>query len=536
MDKIFKLTLLLIVFYVIGCSPKVYEKKNSFSDETVKKETTAVISKNIKKKPVISNPPPLILEPVIEEVSPLEGQTFTFSADNAPLKTVLYAFAKDTGFNLIISPDVDSNIPITANFNDTPAQTALDIITDIAGVWYEIKDNVIYIKATKTKLFHLPYIHTTSQYKSDLGGDVLGSGATGSTGAVGTAGTGAGGGSYGGSSYSTANIKGEFSLQYESPEEINNFYDRLEESVANILGLPFTGQGNAAILATNLGNNRKILNSYTLNRFTGTLIVTATKDKMKKIEKLINSIKKEIKKQVIIEAKIVEVTLSKEFKYGIDWNLLMKNFLGTGSSVRLVQNLRLGSGYGQVFVTGADFQSILDILERTGKIETLSNPRIRVINGQTAIISSGLIIPFWEKYVSTVTGTAASQQVYYTRSNVLDGVMLGVTPYIENGEIMMNIVPVSTKIEDIRQLVDNNQVVAEAPVLNVKEAGTIVKVNDGDLIIIGGLIGTEKRKIISKIPGLGDIPGIGMLFRKKEIIKQKKELIIFLRPRIITVY
>ncbi|MDQ7056699.1 MAG: hypothetical protein Q9M89_09725 [Persephonella sp.] len=198
------------------------------------------------------------------------------------------------------------------------------------------------------------------------------------------------------------------------------------------------------------------------------MIVTATRNKMKKIEKLLESIKKEIKKQVIIEAKIVEVTLSKEFKYGIDWNLLMKNFLGTGGSVRVVQNLRLGSGYGQVFITGADFQSIMDILERTGKIETLSNPRIRVINGQTALISSGLIIPFWEKYVSTVTGTAATQQVYYTRSNVLDGVMLGVTPYIENGEIMMNIVPVSTKIEDIRQLVDNNQVVAEAPVLNVR--------------------------------------------------------------------
>jgi len=100
----------------------------------------------------------------------------------------------------------------------------------------------------------------------------------------------------------------------------------------------------------------------------------------------------------------------------------------------------------------------------------------------------------------------------------------------------MNIVPVSTKIEDLRQLIDNNQVVAEAPVLNIKEAGTIVKVKDGDLIIIGGLIGTEKRKIVSKIPGLGDLPILGTLFRKEEYLKQKKELIIFLRPHIIKVH
>ncbi|MBK3331623.1 hypothetical protein GWK41_00920 [Persephonella atlantica] len=530
MDKIFKMIVIFTLFYFSGCthspqqSPYIFEKKP-------KKQEKSRPAK-IKKHNVY--PPPFVVKPVVEEISPLEGQYFTFSADNAPLKTVLYAFAKDTGFNLIISPEVDPNIPITANFNNTPAKTALDIITEIAGVWYEVKDNVIFIKATKTKIFHLPYVHTNSQYNVNLGGDVLGSGATGTSGGTGATGVAGGtGGSYGGTSYSAANIKGEFSLKYESPEEINNFYDRLEESVASILGVPISGQGTA-ILSVSL-KGKKILNSYTLNRFTGTLIVTATRDKMKKIEKLLKSIKKEIKKQVIIEAKIIEVTLSKEFKYGIDWNLLMKNFLGTGGSVRLVQNLRLGSGYGQVFVTGADFQSILDILEKTGKIETLSNPRIRVINGQTALISSGLIIPFWEKYVSTVTGTAAAQQVYYTRSNVLDGVMLGVTPYIENGEIMMNIVPVSTKIEDIRQLVDNNQVVAEAPVLNVKEAGTIVKVHDGDLIIIGGLIGTEKRRVVSKVPGLGDIPGLGALFRREEILKQKKELIIFLRPHIITV-
>ncbi|WP_456465033.1 hypothetical protein [Persephonella sp.] len=485
------------------------EKTVEIKKEPEKENNYKVIKKN--------QPPPLIIKPPVEKISPLENRFFTFSADNAPLKTVLYAVAKDAGLNIAISPDVNPEIPVTANFNNTPVKTALEIITDLAGVYYEIKGNVIYIKATKTKVFHLPYVHSKSKYKADLGGDVLGSsGTTGgySGGTTGTTGT----------SPSVANLKGDFSLKYENPNDINEYYKQLEDSLKKILSVE------------NNNTQEKNPNSFTLNKFAGILIVTATKDKMKKVEDLIKKLKKEVKKQVLIEAKIIEVTLSKEFRYGVDWNLLMRDFIGTGASVRLSQTLALGTSYGQILVTGADFQSILNALEKTGKIETLSNPRIRVLNGQTALISSGIIVPFWEKQVSTVTGTATTQQVSYYRTNVLDGVLLGVTPYIEDGEIMMNIVPVSTKIEDLRQLVDNNQVVAEAPVLNIKEAGTIVKVKDGDLIIIGGLIGTEKRKIVSKVPGLGDIPGLGILFRKEEYLKQKKELIIFLTPHIIKVH
>ncbi|WP_457626028.1 secretin and TonB N-terminal domain-containing protein [Persephonella sp.] len=517
MDKIFKVTL----FFLLLTASCGYVAQNAQETvDTIEKPSPFVEKYKVPEKKA----PPLIIRPALKKISPLDNKFFTFSADKAPLKTVLYAVAKDAGMNLAVDPDVDTDVTITANFNNTPIKTALEVITDLAGVYYEIKGNVIYIKATKTKVFHLPYVHTKSSYKVDLGGDVLGSsGTTGGT-AGGTGGTTGAGGTLT-VSPAVSNLKGDFSLKYENPEDINAYYQELEDALDSILGL----KGAIPI-------NKKPLNSYTLNRFAGVLIVTATKDKMKKVENLIKKLKKEVRKQVLIEAKIVEVTLDKEFRYGVDWNLLMRNFLNTGASVSVSQTLALGTSYGQIVVTGADFNSVLNALERTGKIETLSSPRIRVLNGQTALISSGVIVPFWEKQVSTVTGTATAQQVAYLRSNVLNGILLGVTPYIENKEIMMNIVPVSTKIEDIRQLVENDQVVAEAPVLNIKEAGTVIKVRDGDLVIIGGLIGTDRKKIVSKIPGLGDIPGIGVLFRKEEIIKQKKELIIFLRPHIIEVH
>ncbi|WP_456383376.1 hypothetical protein [Persephonella sp.] len=531
MDKILRVMFFILAALIFSCAGVQESKRTATAPE---KQLTAqkvdqdkfVDDYRVFPEKKYIKPPPMVIKPPVEKISPLENRFFTFSADKAPLKTVLYAIAKDTGLNLAISPDVPADTPVTANFNNTPVKTALEIITDLAGVYYRIKGNVIYITLTKTKTFHLPYIHTNSTYSADLGGDVLGgSGSAGTTG-TGTAGTGYPTGTlggYGGASGTTtspaaANLKGDFSLKYENPEDSNNFYYQLEEALKNILG-------------ENDGPNR-----FTLNKFSGTLIVTATKPKMKQVEKLISSLRKESRKQVLIEARIVEVALSKEFSYGIDWNVLMRDFLGTGASVQLVQNLALGTAFGSVYVTGADFQSVLNALERTGELETLSSPRIRVLNGQTALISSGVVIPFWEKRVSTVTGTTATQQIYYIRTNVLDGVLLGVTPYIEDDSILMNIVPVSTKIEDVRQLVEDGKVVAEAPVLNVKEAGTIVKVKDGDLIIIGGLIGTDKRKVVSKVPGLGDIPGLGVLFRKEEYIKQKRELIIFLRPRIIKVH
>jgi len=524
MVKIFRILSFLAVAIFVSCSTAVHDKSVTGREKikqegNIKPDSSFVEDYRVFPEKKTISPPPMIVKPALEKISPLEDRFFTFSADNAPLKTVLYALAKDAGLNLAIAPDVPTDTPITANFNNTPVETALEIITDIAGVYYTIRDNVIYISLTQTKTFHIPYIPASSTYSADLGGDVLG----GTENTTGT-GTSGGTGSYGGMSTTpaAANLKGDFSLKYENPEGSNDFYYQLEQALIKILGT-----------TNKQGSNP---NNYTLNRFSGTLIVTATRDKMKQVETLISRLKSEARKQVLIEARIVEVSLGKEFRYGVDWNLLLRDFLGTGASVRMVQSLALGTAYGSVYVTSADFQSLLDALERTGELEALSSPRIRVLNGQTALISSGIVIPFWEKRVSTVTGTTATQQVYYIRTNVLDGILLGVTPYIEDGQIMMSIVPVSTKIEDIRQLTDEGKVVAEAPVLNVKEAGTMVKVKDGDIIIIGGLIGTDKRKVISKIPGLGDIPGLGALFRKEEYLKQKRELIIFLKPSIIKVH
>jgi len=359
-----------------------------------------------------------------------------------------------------------------------------------------------------TKTFHIPYVHTDSNYKVSLGGDVLGSAQAASQ----VGGIGGGVGGTGGTGTSNQ-LTGNFSLKYKSPQDINDFYGQIEKNVAEIL----EGKG-----------------SYSLNKFTGTLVVKAPKNKIKLIQNFLNRIKKETKKQVLIEAKIVEVTLSNKFEYGIDWSLLLRDFLGTGAVTNISQSLALPFGNGQVSVTGADFSLVLNALSSVGKVETLSNPRIRVINGQNAIISTGKIVPFWEKQVQTLTAQTTSQQVTFIRNSVLDGVLLGVSAYInEDNTITLNIIPVSSKIEGTKKLIENGKVQAEAPILNIKETGTIIKARNNDLIIIGGLIGTDTQNTKEGIPYFENLPVVGKIFQRNVKSQEKKELIIFLKPTLI---
>jgi MSHA biogenesis protein MshL len=440
-------------------------------------------------------PPPMVFESPYKKISPLENKTITISAKNAPLSYFLYSIAKTADLNLVIGKDVNINQKITLNLNNAPLDEALNVIMDITGYYYEIKGNILYIKQYMTKIFKIPYIHTNSSYSSELGGDVLG---------VNTA-------------NNNSNVKGDFSLKYKNPEEANNFYAQLEK--------------NLNLLISKSG-------SFTINKFTGTLIVTDKKENIKKIEKFLNQIKKVTNKGVLIEAKILEVVLNKNHQLGINWNAVFKNL--ADGTLTLTQTLGLENGVaGSIQYTSSNFNTLIQALQSNGKIQTLSNPRIRVINGQSALILSGDIYPFWEKTVNytTVTNgnsTSVVPEVTYNRRDVLQGISLGVTPIIkDDGNIILNIVPVSTSIVDIVTFKDNNQIVAMAPKLNIKEAGTVIRAKDNDLIIIGGLISDKKSNKTLKVPILGDIPIIKNFFTKTEISKTKKELVILLRLRIV---
>ncbi|HIQ31594.1 MAG TPA: hypothetical protein EYH49_05485 [Aquifex aeolicus] len=483
---------------LISCAPKTATERDSGEREAVPTPRPLVVPE----------PPPPVPMPTYSEISPFEGKSFTLSAVEAPLTKVLYAIADDAELNLVISPEVDRNITITATFRDTPLQEALEIIMDMTGLYYELRGNVLYVREIMTKTFKLPYVHTVTQYTSSLGGDVLGGALLGG-GTLGTA-------AVGGFGAGTSGLRGNFALDYRNPENVSDFYAQIEENLKGLL----SDKGE-----------------YVLNRFTGTLVVTDRRRNVEKVEEFLRKVKFQASKQVLIEAKIVEISLRDEFSYGIDWNAFFRNFLGSGTGVTLSQTLALPTGgFASLGVVSGDMSALLDALARYGKVHTLSNPRIMVVNGQTALIATGIVTPFFERQALTIVpGTAPAQvQESIVRTTVLEGILLGVTPTIDDeGEIILNIIPVSTRLEGSKTFEREGEVIAEAPILNIKESGTIVRVRDNDLIVIGGLIGDVSVVEERKVPGLGDIPLIGYLFKSKRVLKEKRELIIFLRPRII---
>ncbi|WP_299239141.1 secretin and TonB N-terminal domain-containing protein [Sulfurihydrogenibium sp.] len=491
------ISVIFIIFFIFILSVKADEKVNDPIADLITNTTDeefikiAFTKKDIPKK----------------DIDNIKQHVVSFSGDNVPLKMVLYAILKGTPYNVIFAPDVDSNKAITLNFKGINLKDALETIMDVAGLSYEVRDKVIYVKGTITKIYKLPYIKTVTSYNSSLGGNVTGGQRGGAGGGVGTGGGGTTG--TGGTTTAGGGINGEFQVDYSIDQ--NDLFAQIEDNIKNILS-----------------KNGK----YALNKTTGVLVVEDTKDRVKLVEEYLARLKREIDKQVLIEAKILEVSLSDSYSFGVDWSKIIMY-----PSVVYSQTLSLSNSVASLAVLrNGDIKGVLNAIATFGDIKTLSNPRVLVLNNQPAILTSGRIIPFWTKQLNIVganiggTTTTAYPVATYTRRDILDGITLGVTPHIEDdGDIILNIVPISTSIIDTKKLIDGGQVVGEAPILAVKETGTIVRAKSGDIIIIGGLLDKGESDTETKVPVLGDIPVIGNLFKQKTVSKSRKELIIFMK-------
>ncbi len=495
---------LILLLFLSGC----VEKTPMPSTKKIKNNKSATKALNDfkqykeKKKNKI---PPMILPSAYENISVFDGESITFSAEKANLYKVLYSISKIAGLNLIIDKDVEKNIPVTISVKDANLEDVLHIIMQMSGCYYTLDGNILHVKEYMRKRFNISYVHSNSSFSTKLGGDALSTATSG----------GSSGGSSSGGSSSGQGISGKYSLDYKTPTDANDFYKSLDENLKSLIS-----------------KNGK----YTLNKFSGVLSVYDKKNNIDAISNLIKDIKKQFNKQILIEAKILEVSLNKTHQLGIDWNNIGKQVAGA-KPFNFTQTLGLsGAVAGTINYTSNNYHVLLNAIDENGKIDTLSNPRIKVLNGQSAIISSGKLVPYWEKQVDTSQAVSGQQQIVtYNRRDVLDGVTMGVTPTVlDNGRIMLNITPISSSIEGEKVYHDDKGVsVATAPIINIKEAGTIIYAKDNDLVLIGGLISNTVSKKNTSIPILGDLPLIGALFKQVNNVKQKKELVILLRIKVI---
>ncbi|MCK5111239.1 MAG: hypothetical protein KAQ94_06930 [Arcobacteraceae bacterium] len=498
--------IILASFLVVGCVDKnttlkegPKHKKNIVEDfkEIIKKQEIQKIS---------NKTPAIILPPVYEEPTLINSDAVVnFSANDVPLSKLLFIISKEAGLNLIVDDAIDKDKLVTVNMVQTSIKDALNVAMELADTYFKIEGNMLYIKKFMTKTFKIPFINMRmTSASSSLGGDILGQGGAG--------------------------LAGSFTLNYESDAAGNDFYGQFIQSLDKI-------KSKDGI--------------YSLNKFSGTLIVTDLKSKIKQIEEVVGHINHFISKQVLVDAKIMEVTLNNEHQLGVNWEnlwnvrdglLSVGQNLGTTTLAGGITTLTApisGGTATTIAYTRKNFQGIISAMETSGDIEVVSNPRIKIINGQTGIISSGSTEPYWEKQVtySEIINAAGNKEyvptTVYNRLDVLNGISLGVTPIIrDDGTVLLNIIPIITNIESEKVFSDGGQEVARAPIINVKEIGTTVIVRNNDLLIIGGLISSTRRNSNYKTPGLAEIPLLGALFRRTEDYVQKKELVIILKINI----
>lgn len=449
--------------------------------------------------------------PVHEDASPIKTRIVDLAVRNTPLQDVLLILADTAGLNLVLDRDVNPTVPISLTLKNVTVEDALEKVFSSVHYFYTVKDNLLFVKVTETRTYELGHPAVIQNYTTDVGGDMLGA-ALAQT---------------GGSSH----LKGTISQKTESDKAAYNFWEVIEKSIEKMLAAP-TG-------TTASGPPQ----SVTVNRLTGTIVVTATKNTLQKVENFIHTVRKIINRQVVVEAKVIEVTLSDSLKYGIDWTSV-STFSGTRTVSAGTSNFAGVITSGPVFAASAnlaDFTALLKAIQLQGEVRVLSNPRVNIMNGQTALLSVGKSVSFISSVQTTTTGAGTiSPTTTYTinTGSILSGIMLGIVPHInETGEITLAITPI---VSDLLELKDekfgttdvqgNYPYRIQLPTVNLRQLSTTVKVRNSQMVVIGGLINKREELTDYKIPWLGDLPLLGYLFKQRTRTVENVELVVILQP------
>lgn len=468
--------------------------------------------------------------PVAEDLSPLKTRIVDVAARKTPLRDVLHVIAEATSLNLVMEQGVNPETEVNLTLKNVTAENALNTIFAAVDYFYKVQENLLIVKAVDTRMFELGHPAMTQTYGVDVGGDIFG-GAMNIT----PTGSGSGGGS------GSTSIKGSVTQNIKSDETAFKFWDSIEKSIDSILG---TQAGGAGVGGAAAGMQQ----GYTVNRLTGMVYVTASKKNLQRVEDYIKSVKRAIGRQVMIEARVIEVALSDVFQFGIDWTLVDRFMTSAG---RTTSSFTFGTtrfntvvpNTGPVFaITGApsfggaqgDLNFTVQALEEQGEVRTLSNPKINIMNGQTALLTVGRNEAYISKVETTTTaGTATVTTFTVDTNSVLSGILLGILPYInESGEISLTVTPI---VSDLVKFTTKNigtptVVELSLPTVDLRQLSTTVKVRHGDVIVIGGLIQQKESLTDDQVPFLGNIPLLGYLFKSRNKLERKIELVIVLQP------
>lgn len=547
------------------------------SSPAAKRETYDLINAEMakasesQKKPATADVVSASLLPPLQIEMPRARQQveerFNLSFNNAPANQFFMAIVSGTRYNMLVHPDVTG--VISANLKDVTLFETLDSIREVYGYDYKVEGTSIYIKplTMQTRVFQVNYLLGNRRGSSDI---------RVTSGSVSTATT---PGTQTGASGTTPNaIPGQpgTTTQAVNSSRISttsntDFWDDLKLALEAIVGV-----------AGNKDGARSDHRSVVISPQSGVVVVRAMPEDMRNVTAYLNASQLSVARQVILEAKILEVQLNDTYQAGINWasfasfggsskNRTSLGFVGPGTTLSPIytdgsvsalstnNGLRavsgtalgaagvadtagaaLGSLFGLAFQT-SNFAALLSFLESQGNVQVLSSPRIATMNNQKAVLKVGTD-EFFVTKLTTTPGTVSGSTTTAPITTVdvqpfFSGVSLDVTPQIdESGNIILHIHPQVSKVTTVDKIINlgvNGTLTLPLASSDVSETDSVVRGQDGNIIAIGGLMRQSTTADRSQVPGVGNVPVLGELFRNTNQVTQKRELVILLKPTIV---
>jgi MSHA biogenesis protein MshL len=437
-------------------------------------------------------------------------QTFTVVVADIPANELLFALARDARLNLDIDPSITGRVSINA-IDQTLPQILRRISRQVSLHYYMDGPNLVVEQDRPfVRLYRIDYLNMDRTTASTTG--IQSSLVTGSD---------SDGGSTGDSTATVTN------------SATNEFWKNLEENISLLAGLE--------------GVTSEVIS----HRESGTISVLTSSVGHENIQRFVDNVMGSARRQVLIEATVVEVTLNDDFQGGVDWSKIAGgngwSFTQSVLSEAAIENQSgfISAIFNQDPNSSGDITNVtIEALDAFGDVSVMSSPKIMALNNQTSILKVATNVVYFEIDATSTTGTGldatVTQTFNTTPRTVPVGFVMNVTPFItSDNEVILNIRPTITSAPTF--VIDPNPTLLtqtppienKIPIIQVREMESVLRVRSGDTAVIGGLMEDKAQRTSTGLPGLHDVEGLGFLFGSNKQQLNKTELIIFLRPRVI---
>jgi MSHA biogenesis protein MshL len=511
-----------------------------------------------------------------------KAQTYSVVVNEVPVKEILFALARESKMNVDIHPSIQGRATLNAVDQTLPA--ILERLAKQVDLTYKMDGNVLFISPDSPVLrsYKVDYVNMNRDTKGFIGADGQISSSSQVGGSTSTNGNGA--------NNSSRTSVDSTSKNHLWESLIQNIKDLLAETDKEVLvsrigtegattNQPATNQstsatqsGQADVAKADAEQRERAKSEYkTLlaanviaNAETGVISVRATNKQHERVQEFIDKVMGSAQKQVLIEATIVEVRLSDSFQAGIDWSRLNNSSTNSGfvfgqtlgskgftfnpntgaidqggpNALGIATTAGLVAGYLNPLSAIGNISASISLLKQFGDTKVLSSPKLMVLNNQTAVLKvvDNLVYFTVQAQQSQATQGGVLSTITTTPNTVPVGVVMSVTPQInDSGRVNVNVRPtISRVLSFVRD--PNPQLInipSNIPQIQVREMESILQINSGNTAVLGGLMQDDVIRNSDKVPGLSEIPGVGVAFKGKNDATRKTELVIFLRPTVI---